>query len=166
MTQSQSVTATMCWLIVACLCILYGKVNAKTLVEHQVHALDQHEAVHDWNENNLVTAKTNGRATNATDAPNVSDSPPSNDPMLAKMPDYDFWAYRRADISSFYQEPPGTRVEQTPSFNGQAGKFVNMSPEKLDLYWYVHFLMTKLMLVVSVFVEILRSVALCRHTFS
>jgi hypothetical protein len=57
------------------------------------------------------------------------------DPMLAKIPGLDFKAYRRADISSFYQEPPGSRTEKKPSFTGQAGKFVNMSPERLDLHW-------------------------------
>jgi hypothetical protein len=57
------------------------------------------------------------------------------DPMLVQMPDVDFKAYRRADISSFYQEPPGSRTEKRPAFQGQAGKFVNMSPESLDLYW-------------------------------
>lgn len=57
------------------------------------------------------------------------------DPMLAKMPGLDFKAYRRADISSMYREAPGSRVEQTPHFNGMAGKFVNMSPERLDLHW-------------------------------
>jgi hypothetical protein len=57
------------------------------------------------------------------------------DPMLAKMPGLDFKAYRRADISSFYQEPPGSRAEKKPAFTGQAGKFVNMSPERLDLHW-------------------------------
>jgi hypothetical protein len=57
------------------------------------------------------------------------------DPMLVQMPDVDFKAYRRADISSFYQEPPGSRTEKRPAFQGQAGKFVNMSPERLDLYW-------------------------------
>ena len=57
------------------------------------------------------------------------------DPMLAKMPGLDFKAYRRADISSFYQEERGSRTEKKPNFTGQAGKFVNMSPERLDLYW-------------------------------
>ena len=57
------------------------------------------------------------------------------DPKLAKMPGSDFKAYRRADIDSMYREPPGSRIEKTPVFNGQAGKFVNMSPERLDLYW-------------------------------
>jgi hypothetical protein len=57
------------------------------------------------------------------------------DPMLAKMPGLDFKAYRRADISSMYREDPGVRAEKTPRFQGQAGKFVNMSPERLDLHW-------------------------------
>eukprot|EP00980_Cylindrotheca_fusiformis_P022747 scaffold9673_cov108-Cylindrotheca_fusiformis.AAC.5 len=43
------------------------------------------------------------------------------DPMLQQMPTVDFKAYRRADISSMYQEPPGSRTEATPRYNGQAG---------------------------------------------
>jgi hypothetical protein len=57
------------------------------------------------------------------------------DPMLEKMPGLDFKAYKRADISSFYNEPPGSRIEKTPDFPGQAAKFVNMGTERLDLYW-------------------------------
>ena len=57
------------------------------------------------------------------------------DPNLLMMPVYPFKAYVRADISSFYRENPGSRVETKPKFPGQAGKFVNMSPETLDLYW-------------------------------
>lgn len=57
------------------------------------------------------------------------------DPMLMQMPDYDFKAYARKDISSMYGEEPGSRVETTPTFKGQAGKFVNMSPDRLSLYW-------------------------------
>lgn len=57
------------------------------------------------------------------------------DPMLQQMPDFDFKAYVRQDISSFYGEEPGSRTEKMPSFRGQAGKFVNMSPERLSLYW-------------------------------
>lgn len=56
------------------------------------------------------------------------------DPMLKKMPN-GFDAYVRKDISSMYQEEPGSRIEKTPKFKGQAGKFVNMSPERLSLYW-------------------------------
>jgi hypothetical protein len=57
------------------------------------------------------------------------------DPMLMQMPSVDFKAYRRADISSFYQQEPGSRIEQQPAFQGQAGKFVNMSPDTLELTW-------------------------------
>lgn len=57
------------------------------------------------------------------------------DPMLEEMPGFNFKAYKRADISSFYNEPPGSRMEATPSFNGQASKFQNMANERLDLYW-------------------------------
>ena len=57
------------------------------------------------------------------------------DPKLAKMPGFDFKAYRRADIDNMYREAPGSRIEKKPLFKGQAGKFVNMSPERLDLYW-------------------------------
>jgi hypothetical protein len=62
-------------------------------------------------------------------------SRPMGDPMLARMPGLDFMAYKRPDISSMYREAPGSRHEKIPSFKGQAGKFVNMSPERLDLYW-------------------------------
>lgn len=61
--------------------------------------------------------------------------PPELDPMLEKMPHDDFLAYKRQDISSMYQEPPGSRVEMTPEYNGIGAKFVNMSPERLDLTW-------------------------------
>jgi hypothetical protein len=57
------------------------------------------------------------------------------DSMLEEMPGLNFKAYKRAEISSFYNEPPGSRIEVTPSFNGQASKFQNMANERLDLYW-------------------------------
>ena len=57
------------------------------------------------------------------------------DPMLMKMPGLDFEAYLRADIASFYRKEPGTVQEIAPKFNGQAGKFINMSPEPMGLYW-------------------------------
>jgi hypothetical protein len=68
-------------------------------------------------------------------APSFEEVEDQEDPMLQQMPDVDFKAYVRQDISSFYGEKPGSRTEQKPSFNGQAGKFVNMSPERLSLYW-------------------------------
>jgi hypothetical protein len=55
------------------------------------------------------------------------------DPMLQQMPTADFKAYKRQDISSMYQELPGTRIERTPKFQGLAAKFINMSPQRLDL---------------------------------
>ncbi|CAB9497067.1 Probable prolyl 4-hydroxylase [Seminavis robusta] len=61
------------------------------------------------------------------------------DPMLKPMPidQPPFYknVYTRADISSFYGEEPGSRVEKTPSFQGQAGKFINVSPHRMELYW-------------------------------
>ena len=72
----------------------------------------------------------------ASTTTNIYTEVEEEDPMLAAMPTVpNFKAYRRADISSFYQEPPGSRVEQKPSFKGQAGKFVNMSPFPLQLRW-------------------------------
>ena len=61
------------------------------------------------------------------------------DPMLEAMPidkpPYFVDVYKRADISSFYGEEPGSRVETKPAFKGQAGKFINMSPHRVTLYW-------------------------------
>lgn len=68
-------------------------------------------------------------------APSFEEVEDEEDPMLQQMPDVNFKAYVRQDISSFYGEDPGSRTEAKPSFNGQAGKFVNMSPERLSLYW-------------------------------
>jgi hypothetical protein len=64
-----------------------------------------------------------------------SDDVEDEDPMLEEMPGYNFKAYKRADVSSFYNEPPGSREEMTLTFQGQAAKFQNMSPEQLDLIW-------------------------------
>lgn len=58
------------------------------------------------------------------------------DPMLKTMPGTSgFKAYVRADIASMYGLEPGSIVEQNPKFNGQAGKFVNMSPNTVSLWW-------------------------------
>jgi hypothetical protein len=51
------------------------------------------------------------------------------------MPDYDFMACVQRDVALFYEEEEGSMVEKKPEFKGQASKFVNMSPERLDLYW-------------------------------
>lgn len=63
------------------------------------------------------------------------DEDDEKDPMLQKIPGMDFEAYVRADIATFYGKEPGTMVERKPRFQGQAGKFVNMSPEPVALYW-------------------------------
>jgi prolyl 4-hydroxylase len=55
--------------------------------------------------------------------------------MLQRMPTFDFDAYVRADVSTFYGEEPGTREEFVPDYEGQAGKFVNLSPDRVSLYW-------------------------------
>lgn len=69
------------------------------------------------------------------------DEPDEKDPMLKPMPidqpPYFKDVYTRQDISSFYQEEPGSKKEFTPEFKGQAGKFINISPHRMELYWYV-----------------------------
>ena len=61
------------------------------------------------------------------------------DPMLKPMPidqpPYFKDVYMRKDISSFYQDEPGKHAEATPEFKGQAGKFINISPHRVELYW-------------------------------
>jgi prolyl 4-hydroxylase len=48
----------------------------------------------------------------------------------------DFEAYvREKDVSTFYGEEPGSRSERTPKFEGMAGKFVNLYPYRVSLYW-------------------------------
>lgn len=61
--------------------------------------------------------------------------PASDDPNLKEMPSNGFKAYVRPDISTFYKEKPGSRKPSSHAFNGQAGKFINMTPERLNLYW-------------------------------
>lgn len=46
-----------------------------------------------------------------------------------------FMAYVTPEISSFYQEEPGTRKKQLPHHTGLAGKFLNLSPDRLYLFW-------------------------------
>ena len=57
------------------------------------------------------------------------------DPNRKLIPGTNFKAYVRADIATFYGEEPGSRQEQKPDFRGQAGKFVKMSPERVDVWW-------------------------------
>jgi len=46
-----------------------------------------------------------------------------------------FEAYIQPDVSTFYQEEPGSRTAVAPHFVALAGMFVNMSPDNLRLYW-------------------------------
>jgi hypothetical protein len=65
--------------------------------------------------------------------PDLVDS--EQDPMLKLIPGTDFKAYVRADVATFYGQEPGSMKERKPSFKGQAGKFINMSPDRVWLYW-------------------------------
>mmetsp|Transcript_17611 Transcript_17611/g.24830 ORF Transcript_17611/g.24830 Transcript_17611/m.24830 type:complete len:606 (+) Transcript_17611:32-1849(+) len=47
-----------------------------------------------------------------------------------------FQAYVIPDVSTFYQETPGSMIAKIPRYKGLAGKFINLSPQKLDLYWH------------------------------
>lgn len=49
----------------------------------------------------------------------------------------EFLAYVEPDVSLFYQEKAGSRKKQVPAHNGWAAKFVNMSTERVKLFWYV-----------------------------
>jgi len=64
-----------------------------------------------------------------------SEAEEEEDPMLKLMPGTDFKAFVRADIATFYGHELGSMKEKTPSFTGQAGKFINMSPDRVSLYW-------------------------------
>eukprot|EP00545_Synedropsis_sp_CCMP1620_P002730 CAMPEP_0119007566 /NCGR_PEP_ID=MMETSP1176-20130426/3095_1 /TAXON_ID=265551 /ORGANISM="Synedropsis recta cf, Strain CCMP1620" /LENGTH=485 /DNA_ID=CAMNT_0006959743 /DNA_START=52 /DNA_END=1512 /DNA_ORIENTATION=- len=46
-----------------------------------------------------------------------------------------FLAYHPSDVSTFYQEEPGSRQAKVPSFHGQFGKFINLSPNPIIIYW-------------------------------
>ena len=46
-----------------------------------------------------------------------------------------FLAYFPPDVSTFYQEETGTRKPVQPYFNGQFGKFINMSPNPIRIDW-------------------------------
>lgn len=46
-----------------------------------------------------------------------------------------FWAYVRPDVSTFYQQEPGSKTALTPNFIGQFAKFINLSPKVIRVYW-------------------------------
>lgn len=112
----------------------YHQVHADTVVEHAVPVAGDPS----WQDSSSTAGAPVPGAQNLTNnIPSPHTPNLEQDPMLERMPNLNFKAYKRADISSMYREPAGSRVEQTPDFVGQAGKFVNMGPKRLDLYWYV-----------------------------
>jgi prolyl 4-hydroxylase len=47
----------------------------------------------------------------------------------------EFKAYVTPDVSTFYREGPGTREVRRPNHNGWAAKFVNISTQRVQLFW-------------------------------
>ena len=43
--------------------------------------------------------------------------------------------YDTSAVAKFYKKEKGTMQPSSHAFNGQAGKFVNLTPERLGLYW-------------------------------
>jgi prolyl 4-hydroxylase len=46
-----------------------------------------------------------------------------------------FYAYVTPDVATFYNETPGSRAQQNPRFRGLFGKFINLGPETIRVYW-------------------------------
>lgn len=46
-----------------------------------------------------------------------------------------FYAYVTPDVSTFYNQTEGTRTALVPDFQGMYGKFTNLSPQTLVVYW-------------------------------
>jgi hypothetical protein len=46
-----------------------------------------------------------------------------------------FLAYIPPDVSTFYGDKPFSRKAVAPKFNGQFGKFINLSPDPIRIYW-------------------------------
>jgi hypothetical protein len=46
-----------------------------------------------------------------------------------------FEAYILTDIATYYNKTPGTVTAKKPSFTGMFGKFINLSPNKIRVYW-------------------------------
>ena len=101
----------------------FVRVHSKSLVEHQVRVLDQDEQQQQVWDDAIVTLDANQTAEkdnelHKQDEYNSILKQHQQDPMLVPVPGFDhFQAYQRADISSFYQEPPGSRVERDPAFS-------------------------------------------------
>lgn len=117
------------------LALVLVAVLLSVLSNHTVSALEQGMS------EDCSETQTCGASTAYPLVPGVAaDDDDEKDPMLQAMPidvpPYYFDAYVRADISSFYREPQGSRTEKVPpDFSlGQAGKFINISPHPMDLF--------------------------------
>lgn len=78
----------------------------------------------------------------ATSQCSLPDEEFTNDPAIKDMSfdlgygPQEFHAYVQPDVSTFYQEPPGSRGEaKRPQHSGWAAKFVNMSTQRVRLFW-------------------------------
>lgn len=78
---------------------------------------------------------------NLTSEASLSDEDFLDDPAIKTM-DFDlgygpqeFHAYVMPDVSEFYREPAGTRVKKKPHHTSWAAKFVNMSTQRIRLFW-------------------------------
>ena len=71
----------------------------------------------------------------------LSDEEFINDPALQTMSfdlgygPQEFRAYVQPDVSTFYQEPIASRIAKKPQHTGWAAKFVNMSTQRIRLFW-------------------------------
>ena len=71
----------------------------------------------------------------------LSDDEFRNDPALKTMTfdmgygPQEFRAYVEPDVSTFYNEPAGSKTRMAPSHVGWAAKFINMSDKPVRLFW-------------------------------
>lgn len=56
---------------------------------------------------------------------------------LGKGTNETFLAYFPPDVSTFYQQEPFSRKPVRPRFTGQFGKFINLGPTPIRIFWYV-----------------------------
>lgn len=71
----------------------------------------------------------------------LTDDDFNSDPALQTMTfdmgygPQEFRAYVQPDVSTFYQEPPKSKIPMKPLHVGWAAKFINMSPRPVRLFW-------------------------------
>ena len=112
------------------LLLLDGQDNDSTSILQCLNGVcEQSDSV--WNDSYLQDKEP----LSSTATSNTENDSFEKDPRLQMIPGTNFEAYVRADVATFYQQPEGSRKEQKPAFRGQAGKFINISPEPVDLYW-------------------------------